>query len=582
MPGERCLYNALNDRIRNLLLSYEYSKSTDPLQPYTAHITSLLSRATPKTADIVVASAERSFNLHKLILAARSPYFRKKLEHAPDTTSWKLPPTVPPQAFETAVRHLYLGALPADVGGGPGTGFSEEQVLEGIDRVSTQLEIRSLWAGILDGGDRRLARQHQADEAERGRAQIESWFHENVMRHRLVLETERVEDIKWDRNNGIYADVLLRADEDHGGGEPLQDGSRAPSGAQTPQANRGGSNIPVGPLMASAATAERSPSRPPRTSTVFPAHKAMLLRSEYFAAMFSSAFAEAQDSPHLRIIAVDCSPAVLELVLTFLYTDKAGLPLPLAVDVLYAADMLLIERLKTKAALIISTLGSGGAAKPDASRPEPSSAALDALEEPAENGAGSPSDGGDEPVDPFAVLRAAWQLRVPRLEESAARFFALRLEHYIDRADFKELVAESAARIRTRQATDSIELVDDIRYYLSERFRLRFEGEGIEEMLAGEEQAEGEEHPAVDPEMHAAEGASDADAPAAAEELKETPLEDEQSDAAVAAVAAAAAAGDFRTLDGELAGDEFARDAINYRVLLAKIDALLETLELDG
>ena len=29
--GERCLYNALNDRIRNLLLSYEYSKSSDPV-----------------------------------------------------------------------------------------------------------------------------------------------------------------------------------------------------------------------------------------------------------------------------------------------------------------------------------------------------------------------------------------------------------------------------------------------------------------------------------------------------------------------------------------------------------------------
>lgn len=40
--GQRCLYNALNDRIRNLLLSYDYSKSTDPLQPFAAHITSLL------------------------------------------------------------------------------------------------------------------------------------------------------------------------------------------------------------------------------------------------------------------------------------------------------------------------------------------------------------------------------------------------------------------------------------------------------------------------------------------------------------------------------------------------------------
>jgi ankyrin repeat/BTB/POZ domain-containing protein 1 len=37
-----------------------------------------------------------------------------------------------------------------------------------------------------------------------------------------------------------------------------------------------------------------------------------------------------------------------------------------------------------------------------------------------------------------------------------------------------------------------------------------------------------------------------------------------------------------RTLDGEIAGDEFAADAINYQVLLGKIDTLLERLKLDA
>jgi ankyrin repeat and BTB/POZ domain-containing protein 1 len=40
--------------------------------------------------------------------------------------------------------------------------------------------------------------------------------------------------------------------------------------------------------------------------------------------------------------------------------------------------------------------------------------------------------------------------------------------------------------------------------------------------------------------------------------------------------------GQIRTLDGEIAGDEFASDAINYQVLLRKIDALLERLKLDA
>lgn len=40
--------------------------------------------------------------------------------------------------------------------------------------------------------------------------------------------------------------------------------------------------------------------------------------------------------------------------------------------------------------------------------------------------------------------------------------------------------------------------------------------------------------------------------------------------------------GTIRTLDGELAGDEMEQDAINYQILLGKIDRLLERLKLDA
>ena len=42
------------------------------------------------------------------------------------------------------------------------------------------------------------------------------------------------------------------------------------------------------------------------------------------------------------------------------------------------------------------------------------------------------------------------------------------------------------------------------------------------------------------------------------------------------------AVGAIRTLDGEIAGDEFAQDAMNYQILLGKIDQLLENLNLDA
>jgi len=38
----------------------------------------------------------------------------------------------------------------------------------------------------------------------------------------------------------------------------------------------------------------------------------------------------------------------------------------------------------------------------------------------------------------------------------------------------------------------------------------------------------------------------------------------------------------IRALNGEIAADEFAADAINYQVLIDKIDMLLEKLRLDA
>ena len=408
--------------------------------------------------------------------------------------------------------------------------------MEGIEKLSKQLEIRSLWDGILEINDRRLARQNRTEETERGRNQLEEWFRDNVIKHKLVMDSSKAFDIKWDRYNGIYADILLRADEEDADGTPLN------SDVMTPTTNGG---IPIGPSAPS--TFESSPSnvQSQKTSVLFPAHRAMLLRSEYFSTMFSSSFLEAQDTPHLRIITVDCAPAVLQAVLVFIYTERTDFKLDIAVDVLFAADLLLIERLKAKTAMIISTLGNGTL---------PSSE----QKQEAENSPDSTVD----PIDPFTIIRAAWLLRVPRLEEFAARYFAYRLEHYIDIPAFAELVIESAARIKARQKTDSIELVDDIRYYLSERFRLRFEGEGIEEML--DEEADG----ITNGELTNGMVTSNSSGP----DTEKEALKD----------ANPSLGGEIRTLSGDVAGDEFASDAINYRILLEKIEALLEHLQLDA
>jgi ankyrin repeat/BTB/POZ domain-containing protein 1 len=576
--GERCLYNALNDRIRNLLLSYDYSKSTDPLQPFASHITSLLTKDHPKTSDINVASPDRSFNLHKFILSARSPYFRKKLANAPDTTSWKLPPTIPPQAFDIAIKYVYLGEIPNDVGGGPGTGYTEEEVLEGIEKISKHLEISSLWQGILESSDRRLARQNRTEEVERGRNQLEGWFRDNVLRHKIILDSSQADEVKWDRDNGIFADVLLRADD------ISDDETSFASGTHTPATTTLPIGIPVGPLPTLSTLPV--PSSTPKKSTLYPTHRAMLLRSEYFHTMFSSSFLEAQDSPHLRIISVDCSPEVLEIVLTFLYTEKADIPLHLAIDVLFAADLLFIEKLKTKTAVVISTLGNGampqlpskaaeskdinGTADNSVSYADHLAVTTDINPSPSPPPAPETSD-----LDIYTTLRAAWTLRIPRLEEFSARFIAYRLEAFIDDPEFVSLVEESAARIRKRQETDSIELVDDIRYYLSERFRLRMEDLGWDEL---EEEGEGNGGEGVD-----GVGEEKGLLVSSVDGKGEVVVSDggaRDGEARLSEVEMPSGA--VRTLDGEMAGDEFAADALNYQILLGKIDALLERLKLDA
>ncbi|KAL4883903.1 hypothetical protein BJY04DRAFT_183466 [Aspergillus karnatakaensis] len=535
--GERCLYNALNDRIRNLLLEYDYSKSTDPLQPLAAHTASLLVREQPKTSDIEVAAGDETLYLHKFVLAARSPYFRQKLNVSPETTTWKLPSTIPPQAFGTAIKYLYLGDPPRDLRSGPGTGFTESEVFAGIDKIAKHLEISTLVDSILDSGDRRLARQRRTTEIARGRDQLEEWFRANVLQHKLVVDTSRAGEVKWDHNNAIFADVLLQADE-------------LPEDDLQDDGNANTTSLPIGPIGSSGNTIT-----PPK-STLFPCHRAMLLRSDFFQTMFNSPFREAHMKEHLHIIPVDCSPEVLEIILTFLYTERADFSLDVAVEVLFAADMLFIEKLKTKAAVVISTLGSGSMSQTEAAKT---------------------SGDVEDDIDIYSIIRAAWMTRVQRLEEFAARFLAYRLESHIDLPEFAELIQESASRIQKRQETDSIELLDDIRFYLNERFRLRFDDAGIDEMMEDtiqqvadpaatnqylEKLTSGVETIDLDVDGVTNVNSNGASEPSSLHEDDHSPV--------------------IRTLDGEIADDEFTKDAVNYQILMEKLDRILESLNLDA
>ncbi|KAI1311183.1 BTB/POZ domain-containing protein [Xylaria venustula] len=535
--GERCIHNALNDKIRNLLLKYDYSKSTDPLQPWAAHITSLFSKSTPKTSDITLTEGATKFELHKFILSARSPYFMTKLREAPDTTSWALPLSTPVESFQAVLRYLYLGDIPRDLVDGR-SNHTEEEVLTSIDKLCKRLEIPEFWDAVLSGHDRRLVRQRHLDEVNRAQEQVENFFNRRVIGNKVTVATQKVSEVKWQYDNSIFADCLLRTDEEQG------EETRS-------EEDKVSCVIPVG---AGAQPEPRNGTTKYRKSILYPVHKAMLLRSPYFATMFSSAFLEAQESDHLHIIKVDCMPEVLEIILRYLYTEKVECPLELALDLLYASDMLLLDKLKSKAALFISSLGSGN-----------TNQLIDRTHSAADE------DGVEvEPINVYDVIHAAWDLRVQRLEEFAARYLAYRLEDYIDEEEFAELIQRSAARVKNREETDTIELLDDIRYYLGDRFRLRFEDIDLDEIMDASV-AEG-----LPSQLEIVGDAKDSSGHPDSEQtvtvaIRETPGANQ-----------VAKADGVRTLDGELAEDEFASDAINYRVLLQKIDIMLENLNLDA
>lgn len=160
----------------------------------------------------------------------------------------------------------------------------------------------------------------------------------------------------------------------------------------------------------------------------FPCHKAMLkLRSEYFDIMFSGRFSEAYiegsqvnypsvslDMPIIRIS--DISAEAFTIILEFIYTDVAAIPIDMAFEVLIAADRFMFHRLKSIAAIIITSEKT--------------------------------------PImDVYDLMRTAIDLGVDRIEQYCTKYLAEHLDDYIEDEEFKNLIKESANSIADREET---------------------------------------------------------------------------------------------------------------------------------
>ncbi|ONH67970.1 BTB/POZ domain-containing protein 3 [Cyberlindnera fabianii] len=434
--GARCIYGALTDSIRNLLISYSISKAVDTNLPFAAHIRSLKEGSDIISEDIVVKMGNSlkededhhlSFRLHRFMLSARSKYFRDKLQRQwKDKSEVELPfsDITDLKTLSVGLEYLYL--------------VHDPKKFDDVDKESLLEFARKIELGALvDGLERYIVTDQPTEQAkilneiqmkvfEEARTDFKNLVEEHIIGGKLTtFENKSISEaeVRELQESELFPDIILVVQEkmeiDVLPGEPA---------------------VPEDKL--------------PLITTYYPVHRSILIRDEYFKVMFSSDFAEAHDYtiiPDLNIvdrshpIPVINLPVpsweIAEIVIKFLYYDHADIPMEHAVDTLYAGEVLMNDRLKTMAAVTLTS-------------------------------SKSPPPG----YDLYDILRAAWETRMDRLEHHVARVIAENLDKFLNDPDFASIVLESSGRIRVRQETDTIELIDDIRFYLAKKWKIDFDG----------------------------------------------------------------------------------------------------------
>ncbi|KAM4738270.1 ankyrin repeat and BTB/POZ domain-containing protein 1 isoform 2-T2 [Anableps anableps] len=166
----------------------------------------------------------------------------------------------------------------------------------------------------------------------------------------------------------------------------------------------------------------------------FLCHKAFFCgRSDYFKALLEDHFSEGEQllsQPSTPVITLhNISHEVFIHVMYYIYTDDTELTMDNVFDVLCVADMYLLPGLKR---LCGKTLAKAIC---------------------------------EDNV--LHMWKTAKLFRLSRLEDQCTEFMAKIIERLVGQAEFAEMIKEDAASLEERQETDSVPLVDDIRYHIA-------------------------------------------------------------------------------------------------------------------
>ena len=296
-----------------MLLKFDVSKAVDPTQPFASFLVSLLNPVDmPSTTDITFRletsepNQRSAIALHRFILAARSRDFRTNLE-----TRWrekrtvKMASIVHPRSMETVVKYLYSGEA-VD----PGREYRDnlKLVADTLHLPSELMELVNATGLPPTAGIRDLKRT----EMNRVQSDFEKFASDEIISRKRTIDIKLLDQTRQEMSvtNPVWADCLLHTNEQEDG-----------------------------------------------KTTIYYAHLAILTRSEYFLTMFTSPFSESrtlfEESSSLPLLELAIDEEVAPIILSFLYTDRAEIPRDIALEVLYAADFLLLPRLKSLAAIAL-------------------------------------------------------------------------------------------------------------------------------------------------------------------------------------------------------------------------------------
>ena len=344
--GERCLYGALTSEIRELLLDYNFTKRIDETQPFAAALSFLYNDPENHHPDIIfrvfVPSSEgiddyEDFYAHRFILSARSSWFRTNF-----STRWRGSKRVKlarnlvhPATFRTVLQYIYTGELGAEINSGT--------LQENLSLLCRKMELDGLEARYNDrialgSADRAQIHRKEVERDKQEFANVQEDLRQFVqaflLQDRLHVnadesdeEDEDIETVEIRESPEVMSDVYLQTDE----------------------------------------------------GTLYPAHRAILsVRSEYFETMFSGPFMEGHNGVNLNgeddsahqaekngdpmrieqptsIIQVAIKDNIFEKIVEFIYTDRCDIEGEFAYSILLAADMLLLDRLKSIASIAITS-----------------------------------------------------------------------------------------------------------------------------------------------------------------------------------------------------------------------------------